>query len=203
MGIAAAKVPSSSLDKITAEWLEEELIKDHPGRRRLAPRRWSNRPSPRPSRKKSFSSPRRRRPNRTQTGSQEEPAESELAPAGAVEAPKPSRRRRPPPKNRPDRNRRKSRVHPIANAPAAARPGDKPGRQAKLPPSRLVGGQRAGRDGRPAAKSEPPPSRPPAAPQPKISLPDDWRGHHHQAADRRARTGRGSSSKSRSRSSPI
>ncbi len=30
IGIAAAKVPSSSLDKITAEWLEGELLKDHP-----------------------------------------------------------------------------------------------------------------------------------------------------------------------------
>jgi Translation initiation factor IF-2, N-terminal region len=30
MGIAAAKVPSSSLDKISAEWLEEELLKNHP-----------------------------------------------------------------------------------------------------------------------------------------------------------------------------
>ena len=27
LGIAAAKVPSSSLDKISAEWLEEELLK--------------------------------------------------------------------------------------------------------------------------------------------------------------------------------
>ena len=30
LGIAAAKVPSSSLDKISAEFLEEELFKDHP-----------------------------------------------------------------------------------------------------------------------------------------------------------------------------
>ena len=30
LGIAAAKVPSSSLDKISAEYLEEELIKDRP-----------------------------------------------------------------------------------------------------------------------------------------------------------------------------
>jgi len=30
MGIAAAKVPSSSLDKISAEWLEEEIIKSNP-----------------------------------------------------------------------------------------------------------------------------------------------------------------------------
>src|SRR5208283_209879 len=29
LGIAAAKVPSSSLDKISAEYLEEELCKDH------------------------------------------------------------------------------------------------------------------------------------------------------------------------------
>ena len=38
LGIAAAKVPSSSLDKITAEWLEDELIKNHPEvAARLAP----------------------------------------------------------------------------------------------------------------------------------------------------------------------
>ena len=30
LGIAAAKVPSSSLDKITAEYLEDEIRKDHP-----------------------------------------------------------------------------------------------------------------------------------------------------------------------------
>ena len=30
LGIAAAKVPSSSLDKISAEYLEEQLCKDHP-----------------------------------------------------------------------------------------------------------------------------------------------------------------------------
>ena len=30
LGIAAAKVPSSSLDKISAEWLEGEMLKDRP-----------------------------------------------------------------------------------------------------------------------------------------------------------------------------
>ena len=30
LGIAAAKVPSSSLDKITAEYLENHLLADHP-----------------------------------------------------------------------------------------------------------------------------------------------------------------------------
>jgi translation initiation factor IF-2 len=44
MGIAAAKVPSSSLDKISAEWLEEELIKTFPeAAARLAPK-----PAPEP-----------------------------------------------------------------------------------------------------------------------------------------------------------
>src|ERR1700722_7333565 len=39
MGIAAAKVPSSSLDKISAEWLEEELIKTYPeAAAKLAPK---------------------------------------------------------------------------------------------------------------------------------------------------------------------
>ena len=30
LGIAAAKVPSSPIDKISAQWLEGELLKDHP-----------------------------------------------------------------------------------------------------------------------------------------------------------------------------
>src|SRR5580698_9911279 len=30
LGISAAKVPSSSLDKITAQYLEDELAKEHP-----------------------------------------------------------------------------------------------------------------------------------------------------------------------------
>ncbi|MBU6409277.1 MAG: translation initiation factor IF-2 [Verrucomicrobia bacterium] len=38
LGIAAARVPSSSLDKISAEWLEGEILKDHPDlAARLAP----------------------------------------------------------------------------------------------------------------------------------------------------------------------
>ena len=50
MGIAAAKVPSSSLDKISAEWLEEEIIKTNPAvAARLAPKPPSRKhPSPLP-----------------------------------------------------------------------------------------------------------------------------------------------------------
>ena len=49
MGIAAAKVPSSSLDKITAEWLEEEIIKTNPAvAARLAPKPVEEKPAPEP-----------------------------------------------------------------------------------------------------------------------------------------------------------
>jgi translation initiation factor IF-2 len=49
MGIAAAKVPSSSLDKISAEWLEEELIKTFPeAAAKLAPKPAPEPPKPAP-----------------------------------------------------------------------------------------------------------------------------------------------------------
>jgi translation initiation factor IF-2 len=49
LGIAAAKVPSSSLDKISAEWLEEELLKDFPEiAARLAPKAAPEPPKPAP-----------------------------------------------------------------------------------------------------------------------------------------------------------
>src|SRR5580658_7639119 len=49
MGIAAAKVPSSSLDKITAEWLEDELLKTHPeAAAKLAPKPVPEPPKPVP-----------------------------------------------------------------------------------------------------------------------------------------------------------
>ena len=49
LGIAAAKVPSSSLDKISAEWLEEELLKAYPEiAARLAPKPTPEPPKPAP-----------------------------------------------------------------------------------------------------------------------------------------------------------
>ena len=49
LGIAAAKVPSSSLDKISAEWLEEELLKDFPAAAaHLAPKPAPEPPKPAP-----------------------------------------------------------------------------------------------------------------------------------------------------------
>jgi translation initiation factor IF-2 len=49
LSIAAAKVPSSSLDKISAEWLEEEIIKSNPAvAARLAPKPPEEKPKPAP-----------------------------------------------------------------------------------------------------------------------------------------------------------
>jgi translation initiation factor IF-2 len=49
LGIAAAKVPSSSLDKISAEWLEEEIIKTNPAvAARFAPKIAEIPPKPAP-----------------------------------------------------------------------------------------------------------------------------------------------------------
>jgi translation initiation factor IF-2 len=48
MGIAAAKVPSSSLDKISAEWLEEELFKTSRSRRQIRARPPPEPPKPAP-----------------------------------------------------------------------------------------------------------------------------------------------------------
>jgi translation initiation factor IF-2 len=49
LGIAAAKVASSSLDKISAEWLEEELIKERPElAAKLAPKPAQEPPKPAP-----------------------------------------------------------------------------------------------------------------------------------------------------------
>ena len=50
LGIAAAKVPSSSLDKISAEWLEGELVKDHPElAAKFAPQPVPEKPKPSPA----------------------------------------------------------------------------------------------------------------------------------------------------------
>lgn len=53
MGIAAAKVPSSSLDKISAEWLEEEIIKSSPALiAKFAPKLPEEPPKPAPVQEK-------------------------------------------------------------------------------------------------------------------------------------------------------
>ena len=62
LGIAAAKVPSSSLDKISAEYLEEQLCIDHPSSPPNSPRH--RRPRQKPPPADPLSSLKRRRRNR-------------------------------------------------------------------------------------------------------------------------------------------
>ncbi len=78
LGIAAAKVPSSSLDKISAEFLEEELFKDHPeiaAKFKAPPAPAVEAPKPAPVEEKIVViKPRRRSPNRR---SKPEPVKAE------------------------------------------------------------------------------------------------------------------------------
>ena len=102
MGIAAAKVPSSSLDKITAEWLEEELVKTHPEvAARLAPKPAPEPPKPAPVEEKIVLITAPPPPPEPKP----EPAVVETvtatAPAPVVELPKPAAPKLPPPPPKP------------------------------------------------------------------------------------------------------
>jgi translation initiation factor IF-2 len=94
LGIAAAKVPSSSLDKISAEWLEEELIKDFPEvAARLAPKAAPEPPKPAPVEEKIVlitAPPPEPKPETkaAPAGVETKSENGESAPAPAVEAPK-------------------------------------------------------------------------------------------------------------------
>jgi translation initiation factor IF-2 len=184
MGIAAAKVPSSSLDKITAEWLEEEIVKTHPEvAARLAPKPAPEPPKPAPIEEKIvvITAP---PPPPPPPEPKPEPAVVETitatTPAPVVEPPKPVAPKLPPPPPKPVGPQIGDKVGFI-NLPTrpAARPGEKGG-AAKPPPPRPGAPQRQdsrrqfqrSRDGR----SAPPPAREPAKPAasagPKINLPD-------------------------------
>jgi translation initiation factor IF-2 len=143
LGIAAAKVPSSSLDKISAEWLEEELLKDFPEvAARLAPKTPPEPPKPAPVEEKIvlITAP----PPEPKPEVKEVPAAVEVklengesAPVPVVEAPKipPT-----PPKSVGPQVGDKVgfiQLSPRSQARGSERPG-----QAKLPPSRQSGPQR-------------------------------------------------------------
>jgi translation initiation factor IF-2 len=181
MGIAAAKVPSSSLDKITAEWLEEELVKTHPEvAARLAPKPAPEPPKPAPVEEKIVLITAPPPPPEPKP----EPAVVETvtatAPPPVVETPKLAAPKLPPPPIKPAGPKVGDKVGfiqlPSRPAPREAEKGG----GVKLPPSRPGGPQRSdsrrqfqrSRDGRQA----PPPAREPAKPAapagPKINLPD-------------------------------
>ena len=178
MGIAAAKVPSSSLDKITAEDLENHLIADHPEiAAKFAAPPVVEAPKPPPVEEKVIfitAPPPPPEPPKPEVIVEPPKVEVELAPPPVVEAPKP-----PPPPTIPAGPKIGEKVGFI-QLPARPQPrtGDKTG-SVKLPPSRRGGQQRSdfrqpfqrsfgGRQSAPPAR-EPAPK--PAAPQPKYIAP--------------------------------
>ncbi|MFZ1073082.1 MAG: translation initiation factor IF-2 [Verrucomicrobiia bacterium] len=171
LGIAAAKVPSSSLDKISAEYLEEQLCKDHPElAAKLAP-------PPPPAPKAAPTAPIvviKPPPEPPKPEVKEEAPQVEPAPPPVVEPPKP-----PPPPAKPAGPKVGEKVGfiqlPTRPQP---RPGDKSA-PARPAPSRQGGPQRTdsrqqfqrssgGRQSAPPARE---PAKPAAAPQPKFIAP--------------------------------
>jgi len=161
LGITAARVPSSSLDKISAEFLEEELYKDHPelaAKFKAAAAPIVEAPKPPPVEEKIvlITAP---------PPPPEPPPEIKPEPPPVIEAPKP-----PPPPPKPLGPKVGDKVGfiqlPQKPAPKAV---EKPG-PAKMP-------QRSGYQGRSGGRSAaPPPQReerraPAPAPQPKFVAP--------------------------------
>ncbi len=175
MGIAAAKVPSSSLDKITAEDLENHLLADYPEiAAKFAAPPVVEPPKPPPVEEKViFITAPPPEPPKPEV-KEEEPPKVELAPPPVVEAPKP-----PPPPPVPAGPKIGEKVGFI-QLPTRPQPrtGDRTG-SAKQPPSRQGGQQRT--DSRqpfqrsPGGRQPAPPAREPAAkpaaPQPKFIAP--------------------------------
>jgi translation initiation factor IF-2 len=171
MGIAAAKVPSSSLDKISAEWLEEELIKTYPeAAAKLAPKPAPEPPKPAPVEEKIvlITAP----PPEPKPEIKEEPA--------VVEA----KIELPPVPPKPVGPKVGEKVGFIQLSPTrqpSSRGGERGGSSTKLPPSRQSTPQRGdsrqqfqrgGRDGRQSAPQQREQPKPAPAPQaPKFVAP--------------------------------
>jgi translation initiation factor IF-2 len=175
MGIAAAKVPSSSLDKISAEWLEEELIKTFPEvAARLAPKPVEEKPKPAPVEEKIvlITAP-PPPPPEPKPEIKEEPAvveaKIELPPTPAIPA-------------GPKLGDKIGFIQLSPSRQPNSRGGERGGSSAKLPPSRPGAPQRGdsrqqfqrgGRDGRSQQQPSREPAKPAAPQAPKIALPSD------------------------------
>jgi translation initiation factor IF-2 len=171
MGIAAAKVPSSSLDKISAEWLEEELIKTYPeAAAKLAPKPAPEPPKPAPVEEKIV----------LITAPPPEPKpEVKEEPAVVVEA----KIELPPAPPKPAVPKIGEKVGFIQLSPTrqpSSRGGERGGSSTKLPPSRQSTPQRGdsrqqfqrgGRDGRSQQPQTREPAKPAAPAQPKFVAP--------------------------------
>jgi translation initiation factor IF-2 len=171
MGIAAAKVASSSLDKISAEFLEEELVKTFPeAAARLAPK-----PAPEPPKLAVveekivlITAP----PPEPEPEVKQQPVVIEPK----IELP-------PPPPPKPAGPKLGDKIGFIQLSPTrqtGSRGGERGGSSAKLPPSRPGAPQRGdsrqqfqrgGRDGRPQQQQTREPAKPAAPAQPKFIAP--------------------------------
>jgi translation initiation factor IF-2 len=186
MGIAAARVPSSSLDKITAEWLEQEIVKTHPEvAARLAPKPPPEPPKPAPIEEKIVLITAPPPPPEPKPEPKPEPAVVETitatAPAPVVEPPKPAAPKLPPPPPPKPAGPQIGDKVGFIQLPTrpAARPGEKGG-GAKPVPARPGAPQRQdsrrqfqrGRDGRQVQQPAREPTKPAAPAGPKINLPD-------------------------------
>ena len=208
LGIAAAKVPSSSLDKISAEWLEEELIKNFPEiAARLAPKPAPEPPKPAPVEEKIVlitappPEPKPVIPKSEEPAAVEAKIENgEAVPPPVVEAPKIP----PPAPPKPVGPQVGDKVGFIQLSPRPQpRGSERPG-QAKSPPPRPGAitatrrfSQRARRPrssnfGGPCqgGRSSAAAGQARRAGAAQICRAHDRRSHRHQAADCRARTGR-------------
>ena len=181
LGIAAAKVPSSSLDKISAEWLEDEIIKANPDiAARLAPKPAPQPPKPAPVEEKIqiISAPPEPKPE-PQVTIEPQVVETKTAttPPPVSETPKPlTPKPTPPPPGIGD----KIGFIQLPTRPQSPRPGDRGGSSARpaAPPARTGPPQRDSRNpfqrGRDRdVRSQQPSAKPTAPQQPKISLPAD------------------------------
>src|SRR5471032_2568902 len=171
MGIAAAKVPSSSLDKISAEWLEEELIKTYPeAAAKLAPKPAPEPPKPAPVEEKIV----------LITAPPPEPKpEVKEEPAAVVEA-KIELPSAPPAPVGPKIGEKVGFIQLSPTRQPSSRGGERGGSSTKLPPSRPGAPQRGDsrhqfprfcRDGRPQQQQTREPAKPAAPVQPKFVAP--------------------------------
>jgi translation initiation factor IF-2 len=203
MGIAAAKVPSSSLDKISAEWLEEEIIRTNPAvAARLAPKPVEEKPKPAPVEEKIVvihAPPPAPEPPIEITPEPAAEANVEAAPAPAATepvapplAPKPVVPVVPPPPPKPQMGDKVGFIQ-LPTRPASSRPGERerggsaqqrpqPGARTGQPPQNNRPGQTQRGDSRQPFQrgrdgrpvpGSQQPAKPAAPPQPKFTLPSD------------------------------
>ena len=172
LGIAAARVPSSSLDKITAEDLENHLLADHPelaAKFAAPPAVETPKPAPLEEKVVFITAP---PPEPPQPEVKEEPPKVESVPPPVIEAPKP-----PPPPPKPAGPKVGEKVGFIQLPTRPPPRGERTG-PVKLPPSRPgISGRPDSRHGfrssggRQTAPPAREPAKPAAAPQPKFIAP--------------------------------